>query len=79
MMRLERHIRRNCAVVSIDEFRTSRLHRHSYTPLTIQMHKAQDEDGAVACQKVHSTTHCEDKHPLAGGHEVALSTPPATS
>ncbi|GAQ92330.1 hypothetical protein KFL_009820010 [Klebsormidium nitens] len=56
--RLERELRKHCRVVTMDEFRTSKLHFDCKTQLRNQYSEKRCKDGAVKTFKVHSVLHC---------------------
>jgi transposase len=58
--RLERQLGKHCRVVSVDEFRTSKLHFDCRTRLHNQYSQKQCKDGAVKTVKVHSVLHCRN-------------------
>ena len=58
--RLERELRKHCRVVSVDEFRTSKLHFDCKTQLHNQYSEKRCKDGAVKTVKVHSVLHCRN-------------------
>jgi hypothetical protein len=58
--RLERELRKHCRVVSMDEFRTSKLHFDCKTQLHNQYSKKRCKDGVVKTVKVHSVLHCQN-------------------
>jgi hypothetical protein len=60
VMRLERELRKHCRVVSVDEFRTSKLHFDCKTQLHNQYSEKRCKDGAAKTVKVHSVLHCRN-------------------
>ncbi|GAQ93531.1 hypothetical protein KFL_016210020 [Klebsormidium nitens] len=58
--RLERELRKHCRVVSMDEFRTSKLHFDCKAQLRNQYSEKRCKDGAVKTVKVHSVLHCRN-------------------
>jgi hypothetical protein len=58
--RLERELRKHCRVVSVDEFKTNKLHFDCKTQLHNQYSEKQCKDGAIRTVKVHSVLHCRN-------------------
>jgi len=56
--RLERELKRYCTVVSIDEFRTSKLHEDCRGEMQNQNSKRWCRDAVERTVKVHSVLHC---------------------
>ena len=58
--KFERELRKHCKVISIDEFRTSKLHNKCFTELINQYSLKKLKDGSCCNQKVHSVLHCKN-------------------
>ena len=57
--KFELELRKHCKVVSIDEFRTSKLHNKCFSELTNQYSLKKMKDGSCCNHKVHSVLHCK--------------------
>ena len=58
--KFERELRKHCKVISIDEFRTSKLHNKCFTELINQYSLKKLKDGSCCNHKVHSVLHCKN-------------------
>ena len=57
--KFERYLRKHSTVISIDEFRTSKLHNKCFLELKNQYSLKKLKDGSCCNQKVHSVLHCK--------------------
>ena len=58
---LERELKKRCTVVSVDEFRTSKLHECCHQPLKVTRHTRQCKDGVVRNVQVRSVLFCANR------------------
>ena len=58
---LERELKKRCTVVSVDEFRTSKLHECCHQPLKVTRHVRKCRDGKVRSVQVRSVLFCANR------------------
>ena len=58
--KFELELRKHCKVISIDEFRTSKLHNVCFNELINQYSLMKIKDGSCCNHKVHSVLHCKN-------------------
>lgn len=58
---LERELKKRCTVVSVDEFRSSKLHECCHEPLKMSRHVRMCKDGVVRNVQVRSVLFCANK------------------